>query len=683
MAPVCVAGRLFLLVWLVLLSFGTSHIKSLLVYDRQFLLDLRHSVSDLAVFNHDGQNTLPPLLSGIPTHLYRAWASTSQRKRRRRRGKRSGRLVKLKVCLARSSSISRTGHGLSPPFVVSRRFLEPIDTCLVRVVGLDEGVRPRRPCSPRPRQRGVDPRNLRTLLRAPRSAEPQAPAPARIGLVNARSLANKTFILRDFFSSRSLDLLCVTETWIGAGDHSALVELLPAGCSYFNSPRTSGRGGGTATVFKNDFKCKQRALTTSISSFEVTLFEVGRSDPVLCAVIYRPPKYNKDFINDFSEFLAGLMPNYDRVLIVGDFNIHVCCPEKPLVTDFLNIIDSFNFVQCVFGPTHEHGHTLDLVLSHGLSVLNIEICDSGFSDHMPVLVDVVLSSAAVKSCAPARLCRRFNPFTAGLFSAAFDQLCPPPDSASVDTEKLSSWFYSSCRNILDSVAPLRSIQPKVKPEPWFNDRARAAKRECRKAERRWKKDKLQVSFQILKDSWRSYQNTIKETKREHLSNIIMENRHNPRVLFKTIDSVLKAPQPICLEASPEMCNNFLHFFIDKIVTARALTTVPASDPSYSASCLAEFDRFEPVTLSYLEDVVGHIKPSGSLCDVMPPHFFKEVFQSIGQQVLAIINSSLSSGIVPAVSHPSTNQARPCLASEIRRDRAFSEWYGRKRERSRG
>ncbi|KAL6464601.1 hypothetical protein MHYP_G00269180 [Metynnis hypsauchen] len=368
MAPVCVAGRLFLLVWLVLLSFGTSHIRSLLVYDRQFLLDLRHSVSDLAVFNHGGQNTLPPLLSGIPTHLYRASASTSQRKRRRRRGKRSGRLVKLKVCLARSWSISRTGHGLSLPFVVSWRFLEPIDTCLVRVVGLDEGVRLRRPCSPRPHQRSVDPRNLRTLLRAPRSAEPQAPAPARISLMNARSLANKTFILRDFFSSRSLDFLCVTETWIGPGDHSALVELLSAGCSYLNSPRTSGRGGGTATVFKNDFKCKQRALSTSISSFEITLFEVGRSDPVLCAVIYRSPKYNKDFINDFSEFLAGLMPNYDRVLIVGDFNIHVCCPEKPLVKDFLNIIDSFNFVQCVFGPTHEHGHTLDLVLSHGLPV---------------------------------------------------------------------------------------------------------------------------------------------------------------------------------------------------------------------------------------------------------------------------------------------------------------------------
>lgn len=109
---------------------------------------------------------------------------------------------------------------------------------------------------------GKNHRHLRTLLRAPRSPEPQVPAPARIGLVNARSLANKTFILRDFFSSRSLNFLCVTETWIGAGKCSALVKLLPAACSYFNSPWTSGCGGGTATVYKNSFKCKQCAVSS-------------------------------------------------------------------------------------------------------------------------------------------------------------------------------------------------------------------------------------------------------------------------------------------------------------------------------------------------------------------------------------------------------------------------------------
>lgn len=79
-------------------------------------------------------------------------------------------------------------------------------------------------------------------------------------------------------------------------------------------------------------------------------------------MVYRPPKYNKDFINDFSVFLAEIMPKYDSVLIVGDFDVHVCCTDTPMVKDFLHLIDSFNLTQSVSGPTHEHGHILDLVL---------------------------------------------------------------------------------------------------------------------------------------------------------------------------------------------------------------------------------------------------------------------------------------------------------------------------------
>ena len=44
-----------------------------------------------------------------------------------------------------------------------------------------------------------------------------------------------------------------------------------------------------------------------------------------------------------------------------------------------------------------------------------------------------------------------------------------------------------------------------------------------------------------------------------------------------------------------------------------------------------------------------------------------------------VEKAYSTWYSQAVSHPSTNQARPCLASEIRRDRACSGWYGRKRK----
>lgn len=70
------------------------------------------------------------------------------------------------------------------------------------------------------------------------------------------------------------------------------------------------------------------------------------------------------------------MQRCDQVLIVGDFNINVCCPKKPLVTDFLDLVDSFNLFQSVDSSSEEHVHTLDLVLS----VINLETGDAVFSD---------------------------------------------------------------------------------------------------------------------------------------------------------------------------------------------------------------------------------------------------------------------------------------------------------------
>jgi hypothetical protein len=53
-----------------------------------------------------------------------------------------------------------------------------------------------------------------------------------------------------------------------------------------------------------------------------------------------------------------------------------------------------------------------------------------------------------------------------------------------------------------------------------------------------------------------------------------------------------------------------------------------------------------VTLSFVQDIVDHLKPSGTPSDAIPPKLFKEVFPTIGPSVTAVINSSLSSGVVP-------------------------------------
>lgn len=51
----------------------------------------------------------------------------------------------------------------------------------------------------------------------------------------------------------------------------------------------------------------------------------------------------------------------------------MCCPAKPLAKAFLNLVESFNLTQFVASLTHICGHILDLVLSYGLSIGNIEV----------------------------------------------------------------------------------------------------------------------------------------------------------------------------------------------------------------------------------------------------------------------------------------------------------------------
>lgn len=60
-------------------------------------------------------------------------------------------------------------------------------------------------------------------------------------------------------------------------------------------------------------------------SFELQAFQLELAEPVRCGVVYRPPKFNKVFIQEFSEFIGGISLKFDKflILIVRDFNIPV------------------------------------------------------------------------------------------------------------------------------------------------------------------------------------------------------------------------------------------------------------------------------------------------------------------------------------------------------------------------
>ncbi len=77
------------------------------------------------------------------------------------------------------------------------------------------------------------------------------------------------------------------------------------------------------------------------------------------ASVYRPPGHHTDFIK---ECISELVLAADKVIIVGDFNIHVDNQKNVLGSPFIDILNSSGVKQHVSGHTHCLNNTLDLIL---------------------------------------------------------------------------------------------------------------------------------------------------------------------------------------------------------------------------------------------------------------------------------------------------------------------------------
>ena len=166
--------------------------------------------------------------------------------------------------------------------------------------------------------------------------------------------------------------------------------------------------------------------------------------------------------------------------MAGDFNVHIGNLSNSLTTNFLNITIFFNLVQHVSGPTHVHGHTLDLVFTLLLTLNSLSMFEFA-SDHKCIIFDTKLQSSAQPQKHTIRS-RFLNAHSAAAFSSCFsDSFTTPSKSSNVND--FVTWFNNHCASALDTIAPYTSRSLSTdNSHPWINNNIRLLRREARRVE---------------------------------------------------------------------------------------------------------------------------------------------------------------------------------------------------------
>ena len=174
-------------------------------------------------------------------------------------------------------------------------------------------------------------------------------------------------------------MIGLTETWLKPDEFTVLNEASTPSYTSDHIPRASRKGGGVANIYDSKFQFTKN--TPTFLSFELLVMKsMQPTQSLFIATVYRPPGPYTAFLTEFPEFLLDLVVIADNILFFGDFNIHLEKSTDPLQKAFGAIINSVGFVS---GPIHCHCHTLDLVLSHGINVVDLNVfpLSPGLSDH--------------------------------------------------------------------------------------------------------------------------------------------------------------------------------------------------------------------------------------------------------------------------------------------------------------
>ena len=291
--------------------------------------------------------------------------------------------------------------------------------------------------------------------------------------------------------------------------------------------------------------------------------------------IYRTPRSKVNgltmsgFLEEIELFLDEICVTPHKLLLVGDFNIHMDIPTDSDTKKFNEILANTGLCQSVVGPTHKAGHTLDLLISRDSDdhLIQAVAVDPLFhSDH-----NIVTCTVQCAKPPPLKVTTTSHEYGKmdheRLTSLLKDRLAELP--LDEDPNALVESYETITSSVLDEVCPLVTKTRTVKPKlPWYNQTIHEERRIRRRLERRWKKTRTEsdeTAFIAQKDY---VTRLITNAKIDYFTNKC--NSSTPKTMYNTINVLLNknsSTLPDCVSYK-DLADQFLSFFIEKVEKIR-------------------------------------------------------------------------------------------------------------------
>ena len=235
------------------------------------------------------------------------------------------------------------------------------------------------------------------------------PAGLQVCLINCRSVVNKLAEIEILLLNESIDILCITESWLNPSIPDEIVTI--PGYNLYRRDRQntdmawSGLGGGGVAVFvRGDISCEVHS-ESNLRNCEMLTLQIKHQTKLLYLIVmYRPPRHHiASFCAELDQLSELLDDKY--CIIAGDFNAKHCDWKSSDETDSngralelvflkygINVINQGIGTRPQLNGDRSKNPLLDLIASNNPTIATSFRVLEPLSDHCPVIISLTLNT---------------------------------------------------------------------------------------------------------------------------------------------------------------------------------------------------------------------------------------------------------------------------------------------------